>query len=216
MIDLKKYRVVDLSEEIRPGILKVNGEYVHGDQVRRLELRQFIYEPDKTLMHWVDTETHVGTHVELPSHYIEGGKDAASFPPGVFMGEAVGLDLGYKKPGEPLVPEDLIKAGVKRGDILLLWSPYRGHERPFISSEAAECISKNGVKMLGVDNSIRVEQDYKLMATHDFLLKNNIPIIERLAHLEELKKKRFFFIGLPLRIKGLDSSWIRAIALEET
>lgn len=72
MIDLSRYRIVDLSMPIRPGIWKVNGKYLHGDQVRRLEARQFIYEPDKTLMHFVDTETHIGTHVEGPSHHPKG------------------------------------------------------------------------------------------------------------------------------------------------
>lgn len=215
MIDLKKYRIVDLSEEITPGQLKVNGTYVHGSEARRLEAYQFIYKPDKTFMHWIDTETHVGTHVECPSHYIQDGNDVSALPVDTFMGEAVVLNLKYKKPGQPITPEDLEMSRVKKGDILLIWSPYKGEERPYISTEAAEWIAKMRVKMLGVDNSIRVEQSYELMTTHSFLLKNNIPIVERLAHLEELKKDRLFFIGLPLRIKKLDSSWIRAIALEE-
>ncbi|KPV63094.1 MAG: Kynurenine formamidase [Candidatus Bathyarchaeota archaeon BA1] len=215
MIDLKKYRIMDLSEEITPGELKVDGTYVHGSETRRLEAHQFIYEPDKTFMHWVDTETHVGTHVECPSHYVQDGKDVSALPIDTFLGEASVLNVKYKKPGEPITPEDLEMSGVKRGDILLIRSPYKGEERPYISSEAAEWMAKIGVKMLGVDNSIRIEQSHELMATHSFLLKNDIPIVERLAHLEELKRDRLFFIGLPLRIKKLDSSWIRAIALEE-
>ena len=38
MIDLSGYRIVDLSQKMQPGILKVNGEYVHGKEARRLEL----------------------------------------------------------------------------------------------------------------------------------------------------------------------------------
>lgn len=215
MLDLKKYRIVDLSEEIVPGTLKVNGEYVHGSEVRRFEIREFIYAPDRTFMNWVETETHIGTHVEFPAHYVRGGKDGASLPIDIFLGEAVGVKLDYKKPGEPLTPEDLEKAGVKEGDIVLLWSPYKGDDRPKITPEAAKWMAEKKIKMLGVDNSIQVEWSNELMATHDNLLKNDIPIIERLANLDQLKKKRFFFIGLPLRVKNMDSSWIRAIALEE-
>ncbi|MEM2875490.1 MAG: hypothetical protein QXL67_00840, partial [Candidatus Bathyarchaeia archaeon] len=80
MIDLKKHRIVDLSEELVPGTLKVDGRYVHGSEVRRLEIRQFIYAPDNTLMHWVSTETHIGTHVEFPAHYVKEGKDGVSLP----------------------------------------------------------------------------------------------------------------------------------------
>lgn len=215
LIDLGNYRIVDLSEEIRPGLLKVNGEYVHGSELRRLEIRQWIYGPDKTFMHWVETETHIGTHVEFPSHYKEELKDGVSLPLETFIGEAIGVNLGYKKPGEPLMPEDLEEAGVKRDDILILWSPYSGDDRPKISPEAAKWMFECGIKMLGVDTSIGVEWNAELMATHDYLLGNDIPIIERLAHLDQLRKKRFFFIGLPLRIRLLDSCWIRAVALEE-
>jgi len=87
MIDLKNYKVVDLSKAIRPGILKINGEYIHGDQVRRLELREFVYQYDKCIMHWIDTETHIGTHVEGPSHYPSGNKLVSELPLDTFMGE---------------------------------------------------------------------------------------------------------------------------------
>ena len=216
MIDLKKYRMVDLSEELVPDTLKVDGRFVHGSEIRRLIIRQFIYEPDNTFMHWVETETHIGTHIEFPAHYVEGGKDGVSLPLELFIGEAIGINLNYKKPGEPLTPEDLEKAGVKSGDIVLVWSPYSGDDRPRISPEAAKWLAEKKIKILGVDNSIQVEWSSDSMATHDNLLKNDIPIIERLANLDQLRKKRFFFIGLPLKIRNMDSSWIRAIALEDT
>jgi len=100
MIDLKDYRIIDLSEEIVPGILKVNGEYLHGNQIRRFEIRQFIYAPDKALMHWVETETHIGTHVELPAHLTDGAKSASEMPLESFMGEAIVLKFDFLKPVE--------------------------------------------------------------------------------------------------------------------
>ncbi|MEM2111399.1 MAG: cyclase family protein, partial [Candidatus Bathyarchaeia archaeon] len=66
---------------------------------------------------------------------------------------------------------------------------------------------------LGVQN-IGVEESVVSMATHNNLLKNDIPIIENLVNLEKIQKERVFYIGLPLRVKGLDSSWIRAVILE--
>jgi kynurenine formamidase len=52
------------------------------------------------------------------------------------------------------------------------------------------------------------------MAIHDFLLRNDIPIIEGLDNLQALTKQRFFFIECPLKIAVLDLSWTRAVALE--
>lgn len=216
MIDLKSYRITDLSAELHPGILKVNGEYVHGREARRFEIRQFIYAPDKALMHWVETETHIGTHVEVPSHYVENGKSASEMPLEGFMGQAVVLKFDFLKPrngkGAPIDVEHL--ANVMKDDIVLMWSPYKGTESPYISSEAAKWLAEKPIKLLGVQN-IGVEESYTSMATHGNLLKNDIPIIEGLVNLDAVKKERVFYIGLPLRIYGLDSSWVRAIALEE-
>ena len=122
-----------------------------------------------------------------------------------------------KKPREPITPDDLLKAGVKQNDIVLLSSPYKGEDRPHISAEASEWMFKTGIKMLGADTSVIIDRvELTKMTTHKFLLGNDIPIIECLAHLDQLRKKRFLFIGFPLRIAGIDSSWMRAVALEES
>jgi len=216
MIDLKEYRTIDLSAELHPGVLKVNGEYVHGREARRFEIRQYVYAPDKTFMHWVETETHIGTHVEMPSHYVENGKSASELPIETFMGEAIVLKFDFLKPqngkGKPITVGHLAK--VKEADIVLMWSPYKGAGAPYISTDAAKELAQKQIKLLGVQN-IGVEESYTAMATHGNLLRNDIPIIEGLANLDNIKKERVFYIGLPLRIYGLDSSWIRAIALEE-
>jgi len=67
--------------------------------------------------------------------------------------------------------------------------------------------------MVGVQN-IRVEAPNGSIATHVNLLKNEIPLIEGLVNMEQISRERLFYIGLPLKVVGLDSSWIRAIALE--
>ena len=152
LIDLKKYRIVDLSKELRLGVLKVNGEYVHGTETRRLEIRQFTYAPDKMLMHWVDTESHIGTHVEGPAHYPGEEKAPSDLPIKTYMGDAIVLNLTSLKPedgkGQPITPSHLEK--VKKGDIVLLWSPYDRPEAPYISPEAAVWLQKRGIKMLGI------------------------------------------------------------------
>ncbi len=206
-------RIVDLSAEVRPGVLKVNGEYVWGSEVRRCELRQFRAVADQTLMHWLDTETHLGTHVEVAAHLFEGGKSCAEMPLETFLGEAVVLRF---EQGYAIGPSDLDR--VLAGDIVLLWSPVGGPP-PSISPEGARCLAEKPIKMLGVQNvspddpraydpgaSVRAE-------THEALLRRDIPIIEGLVNLEALHSERVFFVGLPLRVANMDSSWIRAIAI---
>ena len=215
MIDLNAYRIVDLSRKMQPGILKVNGEYVHGGESRRLEIRQYIYEPDKMVMHWVDTESHIGTHVEGPGHHPASSRDLTDLSLETFMGEAAVLGFESLAPrngkAQAILPDHL--AGVKKGDIVLLWSPYVGGESPYISPEAAEYLRRKGIKMVGIQG-VGLEAP-ESMASHEQFLLNDIPIIEGLVNLEKLVRKRVFYLGLPISLSGIDSSWTRAVALEE-
>lgn len=206
-------RVVDLSLKLHPG-----------REERRLEIRRFTYIAGE-YMHDIDTMSHIGTHVECPSHYVNArygidGADISKIPVETFLGEAVFVDLSSKSAYEPITIKDFEDADVREGDIVIIGnSRFKGKERPYISPEAAKWLAERKIKMVGVDDSVQVEapeniNSLELMATHDYLLSNNIPIVERLCNLNSLKKRRFLFIGLPVNIVGLDSFPIRAVALE--
>ncbi len=215
MVDLDMYEIVDLSQEMKPGILKVNGEYVHGSESRCLEIREFIFEPDKMLMNWVETESHIGTHVEGPSHHPDAGKCLSDLPIRTFIGKAILLRFDDIPPSEdgsrPIEPNHLQE--VRAGDIVLMWSSREGEDAPYISPGAAEFLQERGVKMIGIQG-VGLEAPGS-MASHETFLLNDIPIIEGLKNLEKLDTERFLYIGLPIYLNGIDSSWIRAIALVE-
>lgn len=226
MIDLQQgYRIIDLSEEVIPDILELNGDYTWGTNVRKFELKQFMAKHDQMIMHFVNTETHIGTHVEVPLHLKKEGKSAVQLPLETFFGEAIVLNFDFLKPqngkGQPILPSHLEK--VKPRDIVFMWSNYEGAECPYIAPETARWLVQRPIKMLGVtvNMSVNLEDPHSFdqnatdaWATHKSLLGNNIPIIENLDHLDEIKKERVYFFGFPLRIAGLDASWIRAIAFE--
>lgn len=219
-MQIQRYRIVDLSKELAPKTIVETDEPVDIPERwedRRLALKVYrVRLSGKVLrekMTDIDTMSHIGTHIESPSHYIPSAKSVSDLPLETFIGEAICIDLSYLKPRSPIRVEDLEKAGVKEGDIVLLHSKYKGVERPYISSEVAQWLAQRKIKMLGVDDGIMVEESFDLMATHENLLRNDIPLLEGLTNLESICGKRVYFIGLPLRIKGLESSPIRAIAI---
>lgn len=201
---LEGYKIVDLSPELIPG-----------KEDRRLEIRRFIYEYDKTYMHDIDMMSHLGVHVEAPSHYKTNLPDVSQMPLSDFIGEAICLNVKSVGKAQLILPEHLqkiSKTGVKKNDILLLFSPYTGKDIPMVSRQLAAWMANLPVKLFGIANSVGLEEP-KQMFTHDYLMRRKkIAIIERLVNLEKLPE-RFIFIGFPLRIKGLDSSPIRAVAL---
>jgi kynurenine formamidase len=212
MTDLfKKARIVDLSERCVPG------EYD-----RRLEIRQFKVEPGE-VMHDIDMNSHIGTHVEAPSHYItpcfnKPSKDLSELPIESFLGEAIFADLSVLGPKEPVSSDFLKEIGVKKDDIVIMGNcKHMGDDQNYLAAEAAKYMADIEIKMLGLDKTFKIEEWFEpldQMYTHRYLMGKDIPLIERMENLSALKERRFFFIGIPVAIVGLDSFPIRAIALE--
>ena len=50
---------------------------------------------------------------------------------------------------------------------------------------------------------------------HDILMSKDIVFVEIVNNLEEITKARFFVMSLPYKVQGLDSSFCRAIIIEE-
>jgi len=214
MLDLSKYRIVDLSTRCSQGKQREGWN-------RRLELKRSTIPYDNTIMHEINTVSHIGTHVEGPSHYLAKLKDISQLPIELFIGEAVLLCLTGMKPNQEVKSMDLAKNGrLRRGDIALLrvkdW--FAQEERPYLSVDGAKWLVKRGVKLIGIDRTLRLEKPGAKapnnLPVHDVLLRKGIPIIEFLENLDKLRRKRFILIALPLRIVGLDASPVRAIAME--
>lgn len=215
----EKYRLIDLSEKVEPG--KVFGPR---DDKRRYEIRSFAFPPGET-MHEIDMESHISTHVEAPSHFMmarfgKAAKDVSELPLNSFIGEAIFIDLSQSKPRQVFMPEDMKEEGVHEQDIVLVGnSPYKTSDRPWLASEAAKWFAELPIKMIGFDRTVMIEppQEPKTLekyCMHEYMLSNDIPMIEVLANLDKLRKKRFFFAGIPAKMGGLDSFPIRAVAFE--
>ena len=81
-------------------------------------------------MHFIQGQTHAGTHVEGCYKYSETGADMASMPLESYLGEAAACNFTAKKAGEAVTAEDFRRAGVKSGDIVLAWGSRETVEDP--------------------------------------------------------------------------------------
>jgi arylformamidase len=201
-------RVVDLSVRLVPG-----------QEERRLEIRRGVIPSDNTFMHEIDTMSHIGTHVEAPSHFYEEGADITELPLQSFMGPARLLRFSALPAGAAITPEALDKASkgaVQPDDIVICTSGRPHEEAPPLTPDAGYWMAAKGVKMLGIDNSVLLGANTEdIRELHDILMSRDVPFLEVLSNLEALRKDEFFLMALPLRIMGLDSAPVRAIAIEE-
>jgi len=213
--DLLKGRIVDLSYEVIPP----------GTQERPFAIKRGLLA-DNAFKHEVTTHTHVGTHVEVPAHFFEGGKEVTDLPLDRFFGRAVVLDVPDATEAQAIGPQWLEKhlaPLLRGGDIVLCRNsdnrtlqPGSPKRDPGLSVEGAQWLRQHGVKMVGIDGHFRFGDGVdEGRAIHAALLSADICLIEFLDNLAALRKKEFFFLALPFKARGVDSAWARALAIEE-
>jgi kynurenine formamidase len=216
-------RIVDLSKKVSPG--KAEGPLDTGK--RKYEIKIFTYPPGE-LMHYIDMESHISTHIEAPSHFvpvIHPGKKASDISELAltkFFGMATLIDCKNFPARTPIGKAALEKFEIQEDDIVLIGRcPYQGEDRCYMVKDGAEYLAQKKIKMVGVDDTVFPEnplinrpRDLKKYFTHELMLSNDIPIIEGLANLGELKKPRFLFFGFAAKMGGLESFPIRAVAIE--
>jgi arylformamidase len=215
---MSNFNIIDLTHRLLPGEEQYTVEIKQRGKPRET--------PTGDIMHDVSMWSHSGTHVEVSLHFYAGGKDTSDFAPDTFVGPAIRLDFRHKEKNEAITLADVKAAGdVQVNDIVILWEGrenlYRtqdSHSRPYLAEDAAEwLIHDRKIKLLGTDSSgFEVRGGDKDHPNHHLFFKAGIdvPVVECLRNLGAIPNDRFFFVGMPLPVKGLDASPIRAIALE--
>lgn len=156
--------------------------------------------------HYVSLGTHVGTHMDAPSHMIRGGKSLHEFPIEKFSGRGV------------LTTFDAVRsADIQEGDFVLFATGMSGKydqpeyfsEYPAMSEDIAQYLIDRKVGAVGVDAcSVDNEDGFPI---HKLLLANDILIIENLTNLMALGGKEFRVHAYPLKLE-LDGAPVRAVA----
>lgn len=214
-IDFSRYRVVDLSYAVVPG---ENPE-------RPFEIEKGLL-PDRAFKYDVKTHTHVGTHVEAPAHFFEDGKDVSQLPLNAYMGRAVLLDVKDAEANMEVnarYMEETIGDLIEEGDIVICMNrderSIRSGEHqnfPYFTPDGARWLADHKVKMVGIDNYFRLGLDISMdREFHDILMSKDVTFVEWLDNLDQLTKREFYFMALPFKVRNLDSSWARAVAIEE-
>jgi len=218
---LSQARVIDLSKKVIPG--KAEGPLDTGK--RKYEIEPFPVPPGE-IMHNIEMESHISTHAEAPSHFVpvrhgRSAKDLSDMPVTTFFGMAVLVDCRDLAPKTAIKGEILERFRITEKDIVLIGKcSHQGRDRCYLAKEGVEYLLQKKIKLVGVDDTVFPEnpefagKNLNKYFTHDLMLSNEIPIIEGLANLGELKKQRFLFFGFPAKMGGLESFPIRAVAIE--
>src|SRR5438128_11789180 len=162
--------------------------------------------------------SHTGTHVDAPSHFINGAKGIDRVDLERFIGPAWVADLRRVRGGISAV--DLGRARIPRGTrrVLLrttnsrLWHPARPFRTDFVylEAEGARWLVERGVRLVGIDYLSIEGFGVQGAPTHHALLGAGIPILEGLD-LSRAAPGRYLLSAVPVRWRAADGAPTRAV-----
>lgn len=172
----------------------------------------------------IDMFSHTGTHIDAPAHMLQHGVHLDNINVDNFIGYATILDFSKEKLQTINVTsckiyEELLE-GVEFIIIKTGWSKYWGEDKyykdfPFLSDEAAQWLTQYKLKGIGID-AISIDNACSTSYNvHKTFMRNNIIIIENLTNLDAVSKQIFILSIMPLKIKDVDGSPVRAVAIED-
>lgn len=211
-------RVLDVSLEIGPDLL-----VWPGNPGVLITPTSRIARGDSSNVSEVRLGSHTGTHVDPPSHFLDGGTTADDLPLDVMIGEATVSDL--RGLAGPIGPDELAGLSLRRGvtrlllrtDNSALWAAdLHGFPDGYVSlsAEGARWLVDSGIRLIGIDFLSIEARGAPGHPTHRTLLEAGVVILEGLD-LSEVEPGEYTLVCFPLKIAGGDGAPTRAVLLED-
>ncbi|MBI2321217.1 MAG: cyclase family protein [Chloroflexi bacterium] len=173
--------------------------------------------------------THIGTHIDPPYHFVDGGQTIDDVPLERLIGAALRIDLRpVMREKTALTAADVERQGYRQaevaGKIAVLHSGWMERKfgtpeftthYPWYDVSVAQWLVAGGAKAVVVDTYIdHVEVPRPGdCPCHRTLLGNGVPIIENVVNLEQIAAREFTMYALPIKLYRGDGGQARVIAL---
>ncbi|MEW6730441.1 MAG: cyclase family protein [Acidobacteriota bacterium] len=185
-----------------------------GDPAIHMELSLSISKGDPCNVTHYSFGSHVGTHIDAPFHFIDGGLKVEDIPINLLIGRTRVVEFTAARIDADLLKEVDLGEHVRvifKTRNSYLWSSNRFVEDyVYVTPEAAEILVESGIKLVGIDY-LSIEQYRSTdFPTHQTLLSNGVIIIEGL-NLAEVEPGDYELICLPLKVKNGDGAPARVI-----
>jgi arylformamidase len=165
-------------------------------------------------------DSHVGTHVDAPSHFLTHANTIDQVDLDTLCGSATVIDFSSVQ--ETITASHFDNKDLGQSEIVLLKTrnSLLDTQAPFnplfvhLAASGAEFLANKKIKAVGIDY-LGIERSDQKHETHTTLFQNSVTIIEglRLAHVAQ---GDYIFICLPLLVPGIDAAPARAILIKKT
>jgi arylformamidase len=164
----------------------------------------------------LDTDVHMGTHVDAPWHFLPDGATVEHMALGDLIGPAW---VAYLPGIQAVTASDLNAAGIPAGTRRLLlhtdnserWGTETEFHADFVAltADAARWIVDRGIRLIGNDY-LSVQRFHDGPETHRLLLDAGVILLEGL-NLAGVTAGCWELICLPLKLVGADGAPARAV-----
>jgi arylformamidase len=207
-------KIIDISVPLGPNTPTWPG-------TTRVALRYYkkLSSGDETNTSRLDCDSHTGTHVDAPLHFLKGGSTVEQLPLEVLIGPAAVAHLLEVDSISAHQLDSLeIPSGTKR---LLLrtrnswfWSAQISTFRKdyvALTTDAAQWIVDKGFRLVGIDY-LSVGKFGNEAAVHKTLLAAGVIVLEGL-NLQEVDEGGYELLCLPLKLVGAEGAPARAVLI---
>jgi arylformamidase len=159
--------------------------------------------------------SHSGTHIDAPIHYLKSGDTIDTIPLDHLIGPCRVIDVSRE--GNEITAAAL-QGRLGTSKRILLKTKFSGEDRfqedyPHLSLDAAELLSAYGILSVGID-SFSIEAFVCDGSAHRELLGNGCIIIE-LLDLSTVNEGEYEMVALPLRLAALDGAPARVVLMQK-
>jgi len=164
----------------------------------------------------IDLDLHSGTHLDAPMHVITNGKSVDQIDLSRLIAPCRLLD--FTDVTDCIRREDLESRAFDASEFILLKTRNSFEERYvddfiYLDPSGAEYLKERGVPGVGID-ALRIERQIKRLETHRILFESGIIVLEGLR-LKDAAEGVYQLYALPMKIKGVEASPVRAILIDE-
>lgn len=206
-------KIFDISWPVSKATTGYKDRYVVGiDEVRN-------FNQDGVRETTIHLNSHSGTHVDAPSHFLKEGKTIDEMSLDRLIGDCVVIDMTTC--AERITRDCLLahESEIVEGAIVLFrttnsdLSPTDKFNPHFVYLEASGAVylAEKKVKAVGIDY-LGIEHSQPGHPTHETLLNADIVVVEGLR-LRHVQPGNYFFVCLPLNMIGTEAAPARAVLM---
>lgn len=165
---------------------------------------------------------HVGTHIDMPMHFIDGAASMDDLDLSRLIGPATVVDVPVEMTSidaaflDSLSLTNVDRVLFKTSNSKLWDNPSQPFFADYVALEpsAAQWLVEHGCGLVGIDY-LSIAPYNNATIPHEILLSNNVVILETLD-LREVQAGEYQLICLPLKLESREAAPCRAILLINT